>query len=224
MRKRARSIRPEGTRTHCFDGLHRFRTRDHAHRPRIRRAKGAGAGRDGKSDIDLWELNEAFASVVLRFMEAMNIDHGDINVNGGAIAMGHPLGATGAMILGTVLDELERSEQVDCADHAVHRRGHGHRNHHRTRELRTDNMTYTTFSVDVDADGIALVTIDLPDASMNVWNGALIQEFGQWVDDFTTNEAIKGAVITSGKKSGFLAGADLDHAGRRESEQHQGSI
>lgn len=62
-----------------------------------------------KSDIDVWELNEAFASVVLRFMEALDIDHSEINVNGGAIAMGHPLGATGAMILGTVLDELERS-------------------------------------------------------------------------------------------------------------------
>ncbi|NRD90000.1 acetyl-CoA acetyltransferase [Sphingopyxis sp. BSNA05] len=60
-------------------------------------------------DIDLWELNEAFAAVVLRFMDAMNVDHSDINVNGGAIAMGHPLGATGAMILGTALDELERS-------------------------------------------------------------------------------------------------------------------
>ena len=62
-----------------------------------------------KSDIDVWELNEAFASVVLRFMEALDVDHSDINVNGGAIVMGHPLGATGAMILGTVLDELERS-------------------------------------------------------------------------------------------------------------------
>ena len=61
------------------------------------------------SDIDLWELNEAFASVVLRFMQALDIPHDKINVNGGAIAMGHPLGATGAMILGTVLDELERS-------------------------------------------------------------------------------------------------------------------
>ena len=60
-------------------------------------------------DIDLWELNEAFAAVVLRFMDAMNVDHSVMNVNGGAIAMGHPLGATGAMILGTVLDELERS-------------------------------------------------------------------------------------------------------------------
>jgi acetyl-CoA C-acetyltransferase len=62
-----------------------------------------------KKDIDLWELNEAFASVVLRYMQALDIPHDKINVNGGAIAMGHPLGATGAMILGTVLDELERS-------------------------------------------------------------------------------------------------------------------
>jgi acetyl-CoA C-acetyltransferase len=61
-------------------------------------------------DIDLFELNEAFASVVLRYMQAFDIDHGKINVNGGAIAMGHPLGATGAMILGTVLDELERRD------------------------------------------------------------------------------------------------------------------
>ena len=60
------------------------------------------------NDIDLFELNEAFASVVLRYMQAFNIDPNKINVNGGAIAMGHPLGATGAMILGTVLDELER--------------------------------------------------------------------------------------------------------------------
>lgn len=62
------------------------------------------------SDIDLFELNEAFASVVLLFMQRLDIDHERINVNGGAIAMGHPLGATGAMILGTVLDELERRD------------------------------------------------------------------------------------------------------------------
>jgi acetyl-CoA C-acetyltransferase len=61
-------------------------------------------------DIDLFELNEAFASVVLRYMQALDIPHDKINVNGGAIAMGHPLGATGAMILGTVLDELERRQ------------------------------------------------------------------------------------------------------------------
>jgi acetyl-CoA C-acetyltransferase len=63
-----------------------------------------------QADIDLWELNEAFASVVLRYMQALDIPHDKINVNGGAIAMGHPLGATGAMILGIVLDELERRD------------------------------------------------------------------------------------------------------------------
>uniref|UniRef100_UPI003B517721 acetyl-CoA C-acetyltransferase n=1 Tax=Roseovarius indicus TaxID=540747 RepID=UPI003B517721 len=63
------------------------------------------------SDIDLFEVNEAFSSVVLRFMQAFDVDHSKVNVNGGAIAMGHPLGATGAMILGTLLDELERSDK-----------------------------------------------------------------------------------------------------------------
>ena len=62
------------------------------------------------ADIDLFELNEAFAAVVLHYMSQLNIPHDKINVNGGAIAMGHPLGATGAMILGTVLDELERRD------------------------------------------------------------------------------------------------------------------
>ncbi|WP_448581956.1 acetyl-CoA C-acetyltransferase [Thermaurantiacus sp.] len=61
-------------------------------------------------DIDLYELNEAFASVVLRMMKHLEIPHEKMNVNGGAIAMGHPLGATGGMILGTVLDELERRD------------------------------------------------------------------------------------------------------------------
>ena len=63
------------------------------------------------SDIDIFEVNEAFASVVLRFMQANNLNSEIVNINGGAIAMGHPLGATGAMILGTALDELERSNK-----------------------------------------------------------------------------------------------------------------
>ncbi len=62
------------------------------------------------SDIDLWELNEAFASVVLLYMKLMSVPHEKINVNGGAIAMGHPLGATGAIVLGTLLDEMERRD------------------------------------------------------------------------------------------------------------------
>ncbi len=61
------------------------------------------------SDIDLFEVNEAFASVVLRFMQAFDVDDAKVNVNGGSIAMGHPLGATGAIIIGTLLDELERT-------------------------------------------------------------------------------------------------------------------
>jgi acetyl-CoA C-acetyltransferase len=61
-------------------------------------------------DIDLFEINEAFASVVMRFMRLLDLDPEIVNVNGGAIAMGHPLGATGAMIVGIVLDELERRD------------------------------------------------------------------------------------------------------------------
>jgi acetyl-CoA C-acetyltransferase len=62
------------------------------------------------SDIDLFELNEAFASVVLKFQKDLDIPDEKLNVNGGAIAMGHPLGATGAMLVGTVVDELERRD------------------------------------------------------------------------------------------------------------------
>ncbi|MRX49536.1 acetyl-CoA C-acetyltransferase [Paracoccus sp. S-4012] len=65
----------------------------------------------GIRDIDLFEVNEAFASVVLRFMQAFQVDPSVVNVNGGAIAMGHPLGATGAILIGTLLDELERQDK-----------------------------------------------------------------------------------------------------------------
>ena len=77
--------------------------------PALAARKALARARMQASDIDLWELNEAFATVVLTMMEELDIPHERMNVNGGAIAMGHPLGATGAMILGTVLDELERS-------------------------------------------------------------------------------------------------------------------
>jgi acetyl-CoA C-acetyltransferase len=70
----------------------------------------AKAGLDAQ-DLDLIEINEAFAAVVLRFVRDMELDMDKVNVNGGAIAMGHPLGATGAMILGTLIDELERQEK-----------------------------------------------------------------------------------------------------------------
>ncbi|MFC2953399.1 3-hydroxyacyl-CoA dehydrogenase NAD-binding domain-containing protein [Marinicaulis aureus] len=74
-------------------------------------------------------------------------------------------------------------------------------------------MTYKTLKVDVDSDGIALVTIDVPGKSMNVWDADLMQDFSNWVDAFLADENVKGAVITSGKPSGFLAGADLNMLG-----------
>ena len=64
------------------------------------------------SDIDLWEINEAFAAVPLETMRDLKLDHDRVNVNGGAIALGHPIGATGAMLIGTVLDELERRDRT----------------------------------------------------------------------------------------------------------------
>ena len=80
----------------------------HAHRPHPGHPQGARPGRLTVDDIDLFELNEAFASVVLKFQKDLDIPDEKLNVNGGAIAMGHPLGATGAMITGTMVDELER--------------------------------------------------------------------------------------------------------------------
>ena len=84
-------------------------------------------------DIDLFELNEAFASVVLRYMQAFDIPHDKINVNGGAIAMGHPLGATGCDDPGArCSDELERQDKNTALVTAVHRRGNGDGDDHRT--------------------------------------------------------------------------------------------
>jgi acetyl-CoA C-acetyltransferase len=61
-----------------------------------------------KEDIDLWEINEAFAVVAEKFMRDLDLDRSKVNVNGGSIALGHPIGATGAILIGTILDELER--------------------------------------------------------------------------------------------------------------------
>ena len=84
-------------------------------------------------DIDLFEVNEAFAAVPMRFMREMGVPHEKVNVNGGAIAMGHPLGATGAMLVGTLLDELERRKPEARPRHALRRRRHGHRDDRRAR-------------------------------------------------------------------------------------------
>ena len=77
-------------------------------------------------------------------------------------------------------------------------------------------MSYTTLTVETDSDGIALVTIDVPGETMNVWNDALIDDFQAFVDDFQSNDSMKGAVIASGKPTGFLAGADIKMLGARQ--------
>jgi acetyl-CoA C-acetyltransferase len=72
--------------------------------------KALRLARMSTDDIDLWEINEAFAAVVLRYMRDLGLPDDRVNVNGGAIAMGHPLGATGAIVLGILLDEMERRD------------------------------------------------------------------------------------------------------------------
>ena len=99
------------------------------------------------ADIDLFEVNEAFAAVVLRFLQAFDVDPAKVNVNGGAIALGHPLGATGAMLLGTALDELERTGKSDRARDLVHRRRHGHGDDHRAGVTRSRYAAPQEFSV-----------------------------------------------------------------------------
>ncbi|MHA7872938.1 MAG: enoyl-CoA hydratase-related protein, partial [Hyphococcus sp.] len=74
-------------------------------------------------------------------------------------------------------------------------------------------MAYEALKVEVDGDGIALVTIDVPGKSMNVWDATLMRDFGAWIDAFVADDNVKGAVITSGKPTGFLAGADLNMLG-----------
>ena len=101
-----------GLRAARADPRHRRlgrRPDDHAHRPRAGEPKALAKAGLTKDDLDLVEINEAFAAVVLRFVRDMDLDMEKVNVNGGAIAMGHPLGATGGMILGTLIDELERT-------------------------------------------------------------------------------------------------------------------
>ena len=82
-------------------------------------------------DIDLWEVNEAFAAVPLKTIRDLGLDPERVNVNGGAIALGHPIGATGAMLIGTAPRRARAPRPHHRPGHDVHRRRHGHRDHHR---------------------------------------------------------------------------------------------
>ena len=95
-----------------------------------------GQGWPGLEDIDLFEINEAFAVVVEKAIRDLGLDREKVNVNGGAIALGHPIGATGSMLIGTMVDELERQRPEARPGHHVRRRRHGPGDHHRADELR----------------------------------------------------------------------------------------
>ena len=116
-------------------------------------------------DIDLFEVNEAFAAVPMRFMKEIGVPHEKVNVNGGAIAMGHPLGATGAMLVGTLLDELERRKLQARPGHAVRRRRHGHRDDRRARL--SAGTRWKTLRYELADDGIATLTFDAPGSPVN---------------------------------------------------------
>jgi hypothetical protein len=166
-------------------------------------------------DIDLWEINEAFASVAMRFMKDMGIKDDIVNVNGGSIAMGHPLGATGCH------DRADRAGRAGASRpqarpvHLVRRRWHGYRHHHRTRlsptrEFGELNMTQTAIRWEKDADNIVTLTLDDPTQSANTMNELYQKSMAETVARLQAEKAehCKGVIVTSGKKT-FFAGGDL---------------
>ena len=157
-------------------------------------------------DIDLFELNEAFASVVLKFQKDLNIPDEKLNVNGGAIAMGHPLGATGAMITGTMVDELERRNARRALITLCIGGGMGVAT---IIEQGLRHMAENTIQWDKDADGIVTLTMDDPTGSANVMNEHYSESMHNAVERLVAEkDSITGVVITSAKKT-FFAGGDL---------------
>ena len=106
---------------------------DHGHRPDPGLAQGAGAGRLVDGDLDLIEANEAFAAQACAVNKDLGWDPDRVNVNGGAIALGHPIGASGARVLGDAPPRDDQARRQEGARHALHRRRHGHRHVRRPR-------------------------------------------------------------------------------------------
>lgn len=150
----------------------------------------------------------------MRYMKDMGISHEITNVNGGAIAMGHPLGATGAMILGTLIDELERREQRYGLATLCVGGGMGIA----TIVERIWTVSNQTAASDQQkavrwekgADGIAIVTLDDPSSSANTMNDAYKAAMGEVVDQLVAaKDELTGVIITSAKKT-FFAGGNLE--------------
>ena len=157
-------------------------------------------------DIDLFEINEAFAAVAMRFMRDLGISDEITNVNGGSIAMGHPLGATGAMILGTLIDELERRDlRRGLATLCV---GGGMGIATIVERVMTENQSAVRY--DKGADGIVVLTLDDPTASANTMNDLYRDSMAAAVDRlYAEKDDLRGVVVTSAKKT-FFAGGNLN--------------
>ena len=157
-------------------------------------------------DLDLVEINEAFASVVLRFVRELDLDLEKVNVNGGAIAMGHPLGATGGMILGTLVDELERQDKrlawrpsASAAAWGSPPWSNG-----------SDEREIGAIRWERDADGVVVLTLDDPARSANTMNRDFQDSLGRAVDRLEAElDEVTGVVIASAKGT-FMAGGDLN--------------
>ncbi len=187
--------------------------------PARRRRRCSRAPASPPEDIDLYELNEAFASVVLKYQRDLKIPDEKLNVNGGAIAMGHPLGATGAVILGTVVDELERRKAKRYAvvtlcvgggmgiATIIERSWHS--------DLIMSTMKWE------NNEGIVTLTMDDPSQSANTMNAAWFASMKETVDRLVNEkDAIKGVILTSAKKT-FFAGGDLKMTSSRAARRRR---
>ena len=125
---RGGQARQDAARPHRVLGACRRRSGDHGHRPDPGVARGAARRPAGRStDLDLIEANEAFAAQACAVNKDLGWDTDKVNVNGGAIAIGHPIGASGARVLTTLLYEMRQAQRQEGPRHALHRRRHGHR-------------------------------------------------------------------------------------------------
>ena len=164
-------------------------------------------------DIDLFEVNEAFAVVAEKFIRDLDLDRDKVNVNGGAMALGHPIGATGAILIGTVLDELERTRRPARPRHHVRRRRHGPGDHHRTDLSMSDEQAVL---YEVTDEAVGVVTLNRPDKA-NSQTPAMLDELNDVLMGAAADRAVKVIVLQANGKH-FSAGHDISGEGRREED------
>ena len=184
-------------------------------------------------DIDLFEVNEAFASVVMSWAKVHDADWDKVNVNGGAIAIGHPVGATGSRLITTILHELERTRRHLRAGVHVLRRCAGDGHHHRAalasrtapilvrhRRLPLEGTVVSTEHLTFERDGAtAIVTMNRPEAKNALSLPMLVGMKDAW-EEIDGNDDIRCAILT-GAGGTFCAGMDLKAMGGSDAEKYQ---